>query len=320
MHSLTITPSNALARVADWGLLLTTWLNTLNSENTRRGYRREVTLAMEDLGGLTGLTPLVLIEYRSKWLARLDGTKPLSPASVAHHLAALRSFLVFVRRYASSSISEESIDKALKSPKATVIRPYQVLTIAEGRRLIGSARACPRDRVMIDFALATGLRSAEVCNVRVSDLSEDEQGDLMLRVRQGKGRKDRIVPLSQAIGSVVRSYLKYRHLTLSGKREEYLFASRKGRGHGRLSTARLRQLMQQYTVEAEITKPISMHSLRHTAGITWLREGAPIVAIQKLLGHASLSTTQKYVDHLGLDELKAVVNHESVRTRSVFPA
>jgi site-specific recombinase XerD len=147
--------------------------------------------------------------------------------------------------------------------------------------------------------------------VRVGDLSEDEHEDLILRVRQGKGRKDRLVPLSRDAEAIVRAYLTARKLKRTSKRDaqEYLFPSRKGRGHGGLSTRRLRGIVEQYVKAAGVNKPISPHSLRHTAAITWLRDSAaPVPVVQKLLGHASLSTTQRYVDHLEIEELKEVVN------------
>jgi integrase/recombinase XerD len=84
-----------------------------------------------------------------------------------------------------------------------------------------------------------------------------------------------------------------------------------------MTTARLRQLVAEYLHKAELNdKVISPHSLRHSAAISWLRTGASVVAVQKLLGHASLSTTQKYVDHLELRDLKKVVNRPATASRS----
>lgn len=292
--------------------VLEAFLNTLDSPETKRAYRHEVGLALVEWTDLGAVTAVELTEHRERWVSRLDDhrTDRLSPSAVLRHLAAVRSFLRFARLTNQVRLTHEMITYTLKSPKATVIRPYQVLTHDERDQLIGAARANLRDRVLLEFALATGLRASEITGIQVGDLTVDEQGDLILRVRQGKGRKDRVVPISRDAESIVRVYLSARKMRLGSDKHagEYLFASRKGKGHGRLSTARLRQIVDQYVAAAGIEKPISPHSTRHTAAITWLRGGADVTAIQKILGHASLTTTQKYVDHLGMDELKAVVN------------
>lgn len=71
--------------------------------------------------------------------------------------------------------------------------------------------------------------------------------------------------------------------------------------------------MARYVRKSELAKPISAHSLRHTAAVTWIKNGAPVTAVRKLLGHASLETTQRYVDHLEMDELKAAMNGRGIR-------
>ena len=293
-------------------MVMETWLNTLDSPETHRVYRRVVESAMSELGELNTVNAVKLTQYRDQWNKRLDLDAPdrLSPASVSLHLAALRSFLRFARITGQLPLPDDVIRFSLKSPKATVIKPYQVFTAAERSRLLSAARKNLRDRVLLDLAIATGLRAAEICAIQIGDLSVDDEGDLLLRVRQGKGRKDRIVPLDVDTAAIVRAYLKGRQLELGSKRDqrEYLFASRKGRGHGRLSTARLRQLFDLYRTQAGIEKSLSPHSGRHTTAMNLLNSGADVVVVQKILGHANLATTQKYVDHLKLRDLKDAVN------------
>jgi site-specific recombinase XerD len=294
--------------------LLAAFLNTLNSPATRRAYKRSVREAFDDLGDVAAWSPVALTEHKAKWTARLDDQRDdcLSPSAVSLHLSAVRSFLRFCRITGQTRLTKEMIDFTLKSPSAEVIKPYQVLTSKERSKLVGVARENMRDRVLLEFAFGTGLRAAEICAVQLRDLTTDSDGDLLLRVRMGKGRKDRLVPVSKDLGAILRSYLTARELRLgdASTATEYLFSSRKGHGHGRLSTARLRQLMAQYIAASGIEKTISPHSARHTAAISWLRGGASAPEVQKILGHANLATTQKYVDHLELAELKDVVNHQ----------
>ncbi len=292
--------------------VLEAWLNTLDSKNMRRAYRRSIESALVELGNLGTLDAVALTEHRQRWVARLDskGGSRLSPASVARHLSALRSFLHFARLTGQVQLTNDVIDFSLKSPSATVVKPYQVLTVAESNRLIGVARGNTRDRVLIPLALATGLRAMDLCNLTVDDIGQDDQGDLILRVRQGKGRKDRPVPINDDTAVIIRAYLAMRKLTLGSARDakEFFFVSRKGKGHGRLSTAHMRRLVIQYVKVAESNKPISPHSLRHSAAIHWLEREVPVPIVQKLLGHASMMTTQRYSDHFGLEDLKAAVN------------
>lgn len=292
--------------------LLTSFLQTLDSESTQRAYRRAVEIAFRSLGPLDALTTPDLTAYRDSWLARLseDHPRPVAPATVKLHLDALRSFLRFCRITGEFHLPTEVIRFALKSPKAEVVKPYQVLTEREFGRLLAASRGNLRNRMIFTLADATGMRESEICRLRVGDLHEDEEADLLVRVRRGKGNKDRIVPLDRNTAALLRAFLKTRKLSVGAKKDltEYVFVSRKGKGKGRLSTARLRQLMSFYLRKAGIQKDISMHSLRHGAGLRWVKRTRDTNAVRKLLGHADLKTTQKYLDHLDAKDLKRVVN------------
>ncbi len=310
-----LVPSELTGADREWQSVLRAFLNLLDSPATKREYRRDVETAMQELADLSTLDAIALSQYRDRCLSRLSeqSADRLSPTSVVRHLAALRSFLRFARLTGQLRLSDEVVRFALKSPKATVIKPYQVLTDEEKTRLIEAAAGNARDRVLLSVITATGLRASEACALRVGDLFVDDEGDLLIHVRQGKGRKDRIVPLADQAVCDVRILLSERKLKIGRERDKdrFLFPSRQGSGH--LTTVRLWQLIGFYLKKAGLTdKAISPHSLRHGAAISWLRSGAPIVAVQKLLGHASLSTTQKYVDHLGLADLKAVVNRRAI--------
>jgi integrase/recombinase XerD len=298
-------PSGGLA--GDVERLLATWLSTTDSPATRRAYASAVREALAGVGGLAACAdPEALGAWRKALMARLDAGE-LSPGSVALRLAALRGFLRFARLAGALAVSEEAIKRLLKSPRATVIKPYNVLSEDEAGRMLEAARR-PRDRAMLALLLGTGLRAAEIVKLQVGDLHIDADGDLILHVRAGKGRKDRLVPVPRGAAAEIMRYLALRGLEVGDARDAgaVIFPSREGDNRG-MTTARLRQIVDELLRTAGISKALSPHSMRHTYAATLIRRGAPTPAVQKLLGHASLATTQKYIDHLDLAELKRAV-------------
>jgi integrase/recombinase XerD len=155
----------------------------------------------------------------------------------------------------------------------------------------------PREYALVSLCLGAGLRVSELVNVRLDALSQDEAGNWWLLVKMGKGRKDRLVPIAPKVMSTVRAWVdnSERDLARKADRETWLFTTRQS---PRMTPERAWQLVKGLVKEAGIEKPISPHSLRHTMAIEVLRNGASPVVVQRLLGHASLSTTQRYVDHL----------------------
>jgi site-specific recombinase XerD len=289
---------------ATWRDLLTAYLATKDSARTRDTYRAAIEAVMNTWSDLDSLTPTRLTAHREPMVRRLDvGT--LSPASVSLQLAALRGFLEFAHRTGQLAINTEVIRFTLKSPKATVITPYNILSDDETARLLASAAG--RDRAMLALLDGAGLRIAELCAVKLGDLATDDEGDLLLHVKRGKGRKDRLVPLRPSAAREVSAWLAQRNLSIGDKAhaDEWLFPSRKQ--GGKLTTVQARRIMAKIASAAHIAKRISPHSLRHTYAMRLLRKGAQLGHVQKLLGHANLSTTQRYTDHLELSELKATV-------------
>ena len=190
----------------------------------------------------------------------------------------------------------------LNTPRSKVEKPYEVLSEAERRRFLDAAHR-PREKALASLALGAGLRVSELVSVRVGDFSQAEAGGWWLHVKMGKGRKDRLVPLASSVVVAVKAWVlaSGRSLRRKTDRESYLFRTRQSE---RMTSERARQLVKALAHEAGIEKPISPHSLRHTMAIETLRAGAGPVVVQKLLGHASLSTTQRYVDHLERADLE----------------
>lgn len=254
------------------------------------------------VGTLWEVEPQQLTGYRGKLVRRVE-LEALTPATTNQRLAACRRFLEFARMTGQSPLSKEVVAFCLKGLRSTVKRPYQVLSQAEMRRLLATQEPGSRDHALLALMLGTGLRASEVCKLRLEDLASDEAGDLSVRVRQGKGRKDRIVPLAPQVAQAVTDYLSVSGRLGNARRvSEPLFPSRQGAG--KMSRRRRAQLVADAVKDAGVTKPISPHSLRHSYGIALLRNGASPVAVGKLLGHASIATTQRYLDHLEAAELK----------------
>jgi len=282
------------------------FLKTLNSADTCRTYTGPVREALAALGATypADLSPPGLAEYRAGLIARLDakGERRLSPASVALKLAALRSFLKFCQLTGQTPISTKVINYVLKSPSTKVVKPYEVLTTAEARRVLAVLTDSPRDHALVVLALGAGLRSAELTAVRLSDIITDDEGGMWVHVVMGKGRKSRLVPLAPDVAAVLHEFISRRDgAKLRGA--DHLFPSRQG-ASGQLSTARVWQIIVGAVKAAGITKRLPPISFRHTYATLRMKAGTPVVIIQKFMGHASLQTTQTYLDHLDLADLR----------------
>jgi integrase/recombinase XerD len=297
--------SAPLQATTPWRVVLEAYLAGRDSEHTRRAYRRHIELALEAIGvaTLTELNGILLGE----WRAHIAGSK-LAAGSQAQHLAALRSFLKWSRTFGAHALPQDVIAEALRAPRATVLKPYVTISEPEAGRLL-AACTNPRDKALIALLLGAGLRAAELVGLDVGDVHEDAEGETVLHVRAGKGRKDRIVPVRAEVAGIVRHDLVATGRTLSSEGPLLLSEDpAKRRADRRLSTRAVGYLIDRLCERAGIdAKKISPHSVRHTFAIRALRAGASPVAAQKLLGHSSLSTTSRYLDHLELGELRQAV-------------
>ncbi len=298
--------------LVEWEEALRTFLNTLGSPRTAKAYQRAVKEAMEtlDVEYVADVTAPDLAQYRGRMVARMDvdSSDRLSPATVSLKLTGLRQFLYFCLVTGITRLSKDAIAFVLKSPKATVEKPYQVLSEGERRRLLDAAQQhSPRAYALVSLGLGTGLRVSELVQVRLDHFSRGEAspgevGHWWLLVKMGKGRKDRIVPVAASVMKVVKAWIKASGKSLRRKadRQTFLFPTRQST---RMTTERARQVVKALARQAGIQKPISPHSLRHTMAIETLRMGASLIVVQKILGHSSLATTQRYVDHLERSDL-----------------
>jgi site-specific recombinase XerD len=297
----------ALAPATPWRAVVDAYLDAkVDSPETRRSYRRHLLDALTDLGVLSvdELTGAALARYR-----HAVTSSSLSPSSQAQALSALRSFLRWSGTMGAHRLSRDVIAEALSTPRTTVRRPYTVLTDAEIAGMVAAAGNA-RDRALLAVMLGGGLRVSEAVGLDIADLVEDADGGTVLYVRQGKGRKDRTVPVQPDVAQLVRAYLAAtgRRLGDAGP----LFAAHDraaaSRAPGRLTAPRAAAAVLRCADAAGIAaKRVSPHVLRHTFAIRALHKGGSVVAVSKLLGHASLTTTQRYVDHLATAELRASI-------------
>jgi integrase/recombinase XerC len=228
-----------------------------------------------------------------RYLALLG--KSAKKSSIGRKLAAIRSFFKYLLR---SGVVAKNPAELIATPKKENRLPFhldidQVTTLVEAPT--DDQKHALRDRAILELLYSCGLRVSELTGLDIGEL--DLSGG-MVRV-MGKGGKERIVPVGSRAVTAVREYLVSRH-ELTGRGP--LFLNTRGQRINRRSVARI---VDAHVLRIAAFKRISPHILRHTFATHMLEGGADLRAIQELLGHASLSTTQKYT-HVGIDRLMEV--------------
>ncbi len=234
---------------------------------------------------------------------RRDGQQP---ATVARRLAAVRAFLKFLaaERLVATNPAEE-----LGSPRLAHRLPH-VLGLEEVQRLLeapdtGSPLGL-RDRALLELLYATGLRVSEAVSLRVGDL---DMAAGLLRCL-GKGGRERLVPVGDEALRVTGAYLRQaRPRLLKGRPSRYLFLNRRGQP---LTRQTVWKLLKRYAKRAGIDRQVTPHTLRHSFATHLLENGADLRAVQEMLGHADIVTTQIYT-HLTTRGLRAVYDRTHPR-------
>lgn len=222
----------------------------------------------------------------------------LAPASRAAALSIVRRFWAWLE---ARAIVLQNPARILTLPKATSL-PRGILTIAQARRLMAApypgSPVGLRDRAILELFYGAGLRLGEAVRTDVTDL--DLRSGLLL-VRNGKGRKDRIVPICGAAAAALDTYLSASRRELVARVDSALFLSRDG---ARLGAAGLRARIQYYG--RRIGVRLTPHALRHSCATHLLRGGADLRHVQALLGHRRLTTTALYT-RVAISDLRAVI-------------
>ena len=229
------------------------------------------------------VTPRVLRRY-----AQVLSERRAGPATTARKLAALRQLYRVLHEHGEVPANPADLVPAPKRPSKLprVLAPAQISALLD--RIPATTPLELRDRALFEIAYACGLRAEELVDLDVASISfEDEE----VRV-EGKGRKTRLVPAGEeALRAVARWLERGRPALQSGDGGQALFLSKSGR---RLSTSDVRRRLQSWARQAAIQGGISPHALRHSFATHLLDGGADLRAIQELLGHSSVSTTQIY--------------------------
>lgn len=219
--------------------------------------------------------------------------------SVARKLSTLKSFFDYALR---QKWIEMNMAKTIQAPKIPKKIP-RFLTVDEVFVLLSAPKGVSilelRDKAILELFYASGLRLSELVALNITSL-DLEQG--LVRVL-GKGNKERMLPMGKQAVTSLKNYLEKRELVLHGKADSgALFLNKSG---ARLSARAVERLLEKYLKLTGIQKKVTPHVLRHTFATHLLNAGADMRGIQELLGHASLSTTQRYT-HVELDKLMEV--------------
>ncbi len=236
------------------------------------------------------------------WLASMEG---LERTSIARKLTAARTFFRYLCRQGFLTTNPL---RGMTTPKVGRSLP-EYLSGEEAAGLIEApSSATPlglRDRAILELLYGAGLRVGELVSLKLADFEAETS---MLRV-QGKGRKERIVPIGTYAKRAVGEYLERAYDRLGGT--EWLFVNCRG---GKLSARAVEQMVQKYAGLVLPGRKVTPHTLRHSFATHLLERGADLRSVQEMLGHSSLSTTQIYT-HVRTAKLLAVYNSAHPRAK-----
>lgn len=279
------------------------------SKNTIASYGRDLGLFVSHFSSDQGqalsvgrVTRLMIREFMAE-----GRSKGLSPATLARRLAALRGFFDYL-------VLEEGFPnnpaRSLAAPKISQKLP-PVMSAEDTNQIINAVQfdserdrfpdKVVRDRLIFELLYGAGLRVSELVGL---DLNDIDRAERWIEVR-GKGRKERQVPYGARADEALARYLKVRESLEAPRTEKALFLHRWGGKLRRLTTRSVGLIVKKYARLLSGDPSLHPHSLRHAFATHLLSEGADLRAIQELLGHASLSTTQKYTQ-LSMSELMKV--------------
>jgi integrase/recombinase XerD len=277
------------------------------AEPTLNAYRHDVVrlVAFAHAQGRAGPAELTTRDLRQFVLELKD--LGLAASSISRNVSAVRTYFGFLL---GESLIVADPSERIQSPKAWRTLP-EVLSVAEVERLLdGIDLAHPlawRDRAMLEFAYASGVRVSELTALQLRQLHLDEGFATVI----GKGSKERLVPIGRRATGAMALYLReLRPKIERGHGEGRVFLNARGRPLTRMGVWKI---LRQHVEAAEIVRPVSPHTLRHSFATHLLEGGADLVAVQEMLGHADISTTQIYT-HVDRNYLAQV--HRSCHPRA----
>lgn len=278
------------------------------SRNTIEAYRRDLNEYLSFLTGRGSTARTANTETVRAFLSVLHG-RHLAKTSAARKLSAVKQFHRFLL---AEGLSKDNPTSIVEGPKLGRPLP-KIMSIEEVDRLIAKARdaiagalgdrkfRAARLYCLIEVLYATGMRVSEILSLRTEAARSKEQFLLI----KGKGGRERLVPLNEAARDALKDFLALREDTSDARDEGYLFSSNGGAGH--LTRQRLGQELKALAAAAGLSpSKVSPHVLRHAFASHLLAGGADLRAVQQMLGHADISTTQIYT-HVLSERLRKIV-------------
>ena len=281
------------------------------SDLTVKSYREDLESLAGWFADRTGRVPAadeISIRDLRSYVAALHDAG-YARTTVARRLAAFRGFFRFGQR---EGWAEQNPAKPLRNPRKSHQLPHYLETPEVGRLLTapsGDTLAGVRDRAILETIYSAGLRVSEVVGLSDGDLMLDDE---LLRVR-GKGKKERLAPVGSCARRAMDDWLQLREVhpdSMCGD-ETPIFTNRFGR---RLTTRSVARMLEKYILQAGLDYRTTPHTLRHSFATHLLDAGADIRAVQELLGHKSLVTTQIYT-HLSTANLRRIYEKAHPRNR-----
>jgi integrase/recombinase XerC len=271
------------------------------SGHTLRAYRKDIEEFSEY--SKTELHEIDLLDVRGFVAGQIRNG--LSKTTVSRRLSSIRSFFKFLHR---EGYIKTNPAKLISNPKVPKLLP-RFLSVDDVFSLVdkpdGTGFLPIRDKAILELLYSSGLRVSELSGINIDDINIKES---LVKIR-GKGRKERIVPIGSKAIDAIKSYMIER--ILRKNKDKALFFNRMGT---RLTDRGVRRIVVKYAKALAMNGQIGPHTLRHTFASHLLQGGADLRVIQELLGHSSLSTTQKYT-HLDITHLMDIYDKAHPFTR-----
>jgi integrase/recombinase XerD len=277
-----------------------------NSRHTVDNYLRDITRLAEYATGKGIKQPQQLSAAQLRDFIYVLKDLGLAPTTIRRQISAIRTYFKFL---VGEGIATRDPSERIESPKRWRTLPA-VLSVDEIKKLLAAPNTdeplAIRDRALLEFAYATGVRVSELVGLKMQDVSFAER---VVRVF-GKGGKERLIPFGrQALGALASYAREIRPSLDRGKTRGLLFLNARGTPLSRVGAW---GVIKATARRAGLTKRVTPHTLRHTFATHLLEGGADLRAVQEMLGHADLSTTQLYT-HVDRDYLRSV--HKSYHPR-----
>lgn len=275
-----------------------------SAKNTIESYERDIKKFLEFLK-LKQVSPLkASMEDINIFIAYLKDDRKLEPSSIARLVAAVRGFYKFLE---DEEIIIDSPFKILHAPKLIrhlpdVLAPQEIISIIEQAKKDDPISL--RDRTMLEFLYSAGLRISELLELKLSNITLDEDGGFLRFF--GKGSKERITRIGVPAKEALNIYLtNARPILKKSKDTEFVFLNKRG---SKLSRMGGWKIVIKYVKLSGIKKKVTPHTFRHSFATSLLEGSADLRTVQELLGHSSITTTEIYT-HIDRERLKEAVRN-----------